>query len=452
MMTLFNQVTANNCNILGWNIGQCTSMSEVCKMNGITCDSDKKYIKGITIADYLDALVIPTLDALIPISGKLEFVNISSNFIAYNNIGDVLSLAPESFRSLKSLTISNSNPLTGYIPSTIGLMSSLTLLNLSQNQLSGYIPSSLKGLGLVSLDLSNNILQISDSWSEVKGGFKKLKNLDLSQNGFQFNPPSDIGASFPVLSNLSLGGQAYEGYGNFPSSLCSISTLNSLSFSDLNLFNTLPDDLACLAAMPSLVSLNLSNAALQMPLPSTFGSMKSLKVLDMSNNALTSSIPSSFSKLSSLVQFIMFNNQLVNIDSVKSLTKLAKLEEIYLENNYFVGPVPDALCNMTSLNIVTFNQKPGYVDITCYPQCLYDLSFNFNDNGLPHCTPEPTLKPTMKPTTQPVKAGVPSIKPTTQPVKAGVPSIKPTSKPTASNGKAAPPSIKPTQKPTQKPK
>ncbi len=90
------------------------------------------------------------------------------------------------------------NQLSGSIPSSFGNLSNLGFLNLSHNELSGSIPSSFGNLDLFRLDLSYNRLSGS-----IPSSFGKLVNLggksflDLSHNHYTFDAMEFIAQKFP---------------------------------------------------------------------------------------------------------------------------------------------------------------------------------------------------------------------------------------------------------------
>ncbi|XP_020106229.1 receptor-like protein 12 [Ananas comosus] len=108
-----------------------------------------------------------------------------------------------SFRELRHLDLSF-NPFTGLLSSTTGLKK-LKVLDLSDNQLTGEIPTSLGYLtSLEVLNLGLNELNASLSLKALVG-LKKLKVLDLSENQFTGEIPMSLGylTSLEVL-NLGL--------------------------------------------------------------------------------------------------------------------------------------------------------------------------------------------------------------------------------------------------------
>lgn len=106
------------------------------------------------------------------------------------------------YRRVISISLSNKN-LTGYIPSEIGALSSLTFLDLSQNSFGGPLPQQIATLkNLVHLDLSSN--NFNGSLPETLGSLTHLEGtLNLSYNSFSGEIPASFGR-FPVMVSLDL--------------------------------------------------------------------------------------------------------------------------------------------------------------------------------------------------------------------------------------------------------
>ncbi|KMZ66582.1 pangloss1 [Zostera marina] len=110
--------------------------------------------------------------------------------------------------------------LQGYLPSELGLLTSLQVLHLSYNNLSGVIPTQIRTLAsLTDLDLSQNSL--SGSIPTEVGALENLTHLDLSANQLNGSLPVSV-AALPNLSgvlNLScnaLSGEIPVDFGNLP--------------------------------------------------------------------------------------------------------------------------------------------------------------------------------------------------------------------------------------------
>lgn len=101
-----------------------------------------------------------------------------------------------------SISLSSKN-LTGYIPSEIGALSFLTLLDLSHNAFGGPLPHHITTLqNLVHLDISSN--NFNGSLPESLSNLTQLRGtLNLSYNAFSGEVPASFGL-LPVMVSLDL--------------------------------------------------------------------------------------------------------------------------------------------------------------------------------------------------------------------------------------------------------
>nr|CAD1829181.1 unnamed protein product [Ananas comosus var. bracteatus] len=126
----------------------------------------------------------------------------------------------------------DSNNLSGSIPSTLGLVTNLTVVRLDKNSLTGPVPSNLNNLmNIGELNLANN--NLSGPLPNLTG-MNALSFVDMSNNSFD---PSDIPSWFstlPVLTSLYL--EHLNIGGQLPQSLFSFSLIETLRLRD-NRFN-----------------------------------------------------------------------------------------------------------------------------------------------------------------------------------------------------------------------
>ncbi|KAK8609230.1 hypothetical protein V6N13_025536 [Hibiscus sabdariffa] len=110
--------------------------------------------------------------------------------------------------------------LTGYIPSELGLLDSLTRLSLSQNNFSKPIPYHLfNATNLIYIDLSHNSL--SGSVPPQIKSLKSLTHLDLSSNSLNGSLPESLVELKSLRGTLNLSYNQFSGevpasYGEFP--------------------------------------------------------------------------------------------------------------------------------------------------------------------------------------------------------------------------------------------
>jgi hypothetical protein len=150
------------------------------------------------------------------------------------------------------------NDLTGSIPETLGSLSNLQRLWLTVNKLAGSVPSSLGNLSsLASINLGSN--RLTGSIPESLGSLYNLRQMELGGNSLVGTIP----ATFGNLSNLEELGVSHNPLmsGSLPQSLKDLSSLDTFWFHDTNLCE--PPDAAFqawLASIPNLASTNIKCA------------------------------------------------------------------------------------------------------------------------------------------------------------------------------------------------
>ncbi|KAF7828685.1 putative LRR receptor-like serine/threonine-protein kinase [Senna tora] len=180
------------------------------------------------------------------------------------------------------LSLPNSQ-LLGSIPSDLGLIEHLQILDLSNNSLNGSLPSSLfQASELRMLNLSNNLIV-----GEVPDAIVQLRNLqflNLSDNALAGKVPTNL-ANMQNLTVASLNNNYFSGA--LPSGFQTLQVLDLSS----NLFNgSLPPDFGGV----SLRYLNISYNNFSGKIPPTFAEkIPGNATVDFSFNNLTGEIPAS---------------------------------------------------------------------------------------------------------------------------------------------------------------
>nr|QAS62427.1 leucine-rich repeat receptor-like serine/threonine-protein kinase [Sedum alfredii] len=194
---------------------------------------------------------------------------------------------------LERLYISN-NSLSGPIPSDIGNIPHLGLLDLSKNRLNGSIPNSIANLSqLRKLLLYQN--QLSGMIPTGLGNCTNLEILDLSRNSIVGMIPYEVAGlrSLKLYLNLS----SNHLHGPIPLELSKMDMIQAIDLSSNDLSGFIPTQLSsCIA----LEYLNISKNIFQGTLPDSLGQLPYLQVLDVSYNNLTGQIPQTFSRSSTL--------------------------------------------------------------------------------------------------------------------------------------------------------
>ncbi|KAL9458642.1 hypothetical protein AB3S75_007497 [Citrus x aurantiifolia] len=325
-----------------WNSSRATAnyTSNHCKWMGITCNS----------------------------AGSI--VEISSSEIDNNFTGaELRQFNFTCFPNLESIIISYTL-LSGRIPSEIGALSKLQVLDLSRNRLTGTIPSEIGTLrNLLELDLSNNIL--NGSIPLEFGNLKDLDDLRLQGNKLDGLIPSSIGNLTNLthldLSLNQLSGRLPQEVGNLknlvylfldnnhltgpiPSTLYHLNQLSILYLAYNNLVGPLSKEVGNLKNLDRLL-LNRNN--LTGSIPSTIGYLNLLDELDLSHNRLDGPIPPTIGNLSNLTSLDLSSNQLSGL-LPREVGNLKYLASLSLNGNILIGPIPPTigyLTNLTYLNL-----------------------------------------------------------------------------------------------------
>lgn len=222
--------------------------------------------------------------------------------------------------------------LTGHLPDSIGLLTSLTHIHIVQNSLSGSIPNSLT----------------------------MLTHLEI------------IGMFFNQLT------------GSIPSSIGNLINLRILILSVNQLSNKIPDSICNCNKLEMLI---LSTNKLTSSIPHSIGLLNNLIFLFLRNNFLTSTLPLSIGDLSSLVYISLHDNQL-NKHLPDSIGNLTQLQYMLLENNKFSHTIPDSITNLVNLVDLRLdrNKLNGKIP-SLIGKCIKLKYLQLNDNKLSNIIP-----------------------------------------------------------------
>ncbi|WCJ19641.1 Leucine-rich repeat (LRR) family protein [Euphorbia peplus] len=288
-----------------------------------------------------------------PCSSFLGLTCSPSNRVTSLTLGNPLSGSPTLAGSL-STSLSNLTQLTqlilypglvtGPIPPELGSLKNLRVISLTQNRLTGPIPLSISFLpNLHTLDLGFN--QLTGSIPPGLFSSPQLKILVLSSNSISGELPTTITAPLLHLdlkNNILTGGLPLH----LPSSLRYLSLSNNGMWGQLNGLETLLD------LFYLDLSMNEFNGSIT---PSLF--RPSLSSLLLQRNNLSGGVQSNISPEVSILPYApgavidLSHNFLVG----ELPTVLADVESLFLNNNGFIGEVPEeyvrnlAIGRMTTL-------------------------------------------------------------------------------------------------------
>lgn len=237
--------------------------------------------------------------------------------------------------------------LTGRLDPAIGKLSSLAELTIVPGRVFGSLPHTLSQLKYLRfLAVSRNFIsgQIPASLGQLRG----LQTLDLSFNQITGSIPFAVG-TLPALSNVILCHNRLSG---------SVPPFASRVLTRLDLkHNELSGSLPPLGLPPSLQYLSLSWNRLSGPVERPLSRLNRLNYVDLSMNQFTGCIPGnlfSFPISNLQLQRNLFSGPVQPVDQVTIPTVdlsynrlsgeisplLSTVQNLYLNNNRFVGQVP----------------------------------------------------------------------------------------------------------------
>ncbi|KAJ9540952.1 hypothetical protein OSB04_027458 [Centaurea solstitialis] len=263
-----------------------------------------------------------------------------------------------------------------WLPDSIGKLSSLITLDLSENRLVS-LPSSISGLSsLTKLDLhSNRIVELPESLGDLLSlvfldlranqltslpatisRLIRLQELDLSSNNLSVLPES-VG-SLVNLQKLNIETNNIE---EIPHIIGHCLSLKEL-LADYNKLKALPEAVGKLESLETL-SVRYNNIG---RLPTTMSSLTNLKELDVSFNELES-VPESLCFATTIVK-INISNNFADLRSLpRSIGNLENLEELDMSNNQ-IRVLPDSFRMLSKLRVLKTEGNP----IEVPPQDVFD--------------------------------------------------------------------------------
>uniref|UniRef100_A0ACD5TRR6 Uncharacterized protein n=1 Tax=Avena sativa TaxID=4498 RepID=A0ACD5TRR6_AVESA len=247
------------------------------------------------------------------------------------------------------------NNITGYIPSDIGNLVGLSVLEIEHTFMSGLIPESIgKLVNLVQLYLENN--SFSGLIPPSIGNLTQLEWLLAPNNNLQGPIPANIGAlkSLQIL-NMSMN---YNLNGSIPKEVLGLNSLSSYLDLSYNSFSgPIPSEIGGLHNLNKLV---LSGNHFSGEIPASIGNCVVLEFLLLDRNSFEGSMPRSLGDIKGLRVLNLTMNKFSG-ELPDTLGSMRGLEELYLAQNNFSGPIPSVIQDLTMLSKmdVSFNNLQG---------------------------------------------------------------------------------------------
>uniref|UniRef100_A0A0R0EB96 Disease resistance R13L4/SHOC-2-like LRR domain-containing protein n=1 Tax=Glycine max TaxID=3847 RepID=A0A0R0EB96_SOYBN len=302
----------------------------------------------------------------------------------------------QSQKKLKYLGMSNTGIIDSIPTQMWEAQSQVLYLNHSHNHIHGELVTTLKNpISIPTVDLSTNHLcgKLPYLSNDVYG-------LDLSTNSFSESMQDFLcnNQDKPMqLEILNLASNNLNHFvGNLPSSMGSLSELQSLQIGNNTLSGIFP---TCLKKNNQLISLDLGENNLSGSIPTW---MSHLQVLDLAQNNLSGNIPSCFigvllwlkgredeyRNILGLVTSIDLSSNKLLGEIPREITSLNGLNFLNLSHNQVIGHIPQGIGNMGSLQSIDFsrNQLSGEIPPTISNLSflsMLDLSYNHLKGKIP---------------------------------------------------------------------
>ncbi|KAF8033763.1 hypothetical protein BT93_C0122 [Corymbia citriodora subsp. variegata] len=316
--------------------------SPVCSWQGVSCDAEQENVIEFQASGL--GLSGPIPDTTLGKLSKLQTLDLSNNKIT-GLPSDFWSLG-----SLKSLNLS-SNQISGSLSSNIGNFGSLEVIDVSGNNFSGEIPAaigSLQTLQVLKLDGNGFQLSIPPSIQNCQS----LVLIDLSSNQLNGSLPDNFGAAFPKLKTLNLANNEIHGHDTNFSGLKSITTLNisrnSFQGSVLGAFQEM-------LQVIDLSKNQFQGHISQVRFNSTYN-WSNLVYLDLSENQLSGEILHSLNESRNLRYLNLAHNRFTRQEFPR-IEVLSGLEYLNLSKTSLIGHIPSEILELSHLKTLDLSEN-----------------------------------------------------------------------------------------------
>jgi Leucine-rich repeat (LRR) protein len=274
-----------------------------------------------------------------------------------------------------------SKGISGSISPSLGNLTQLSHLNLSNNSLSGPLfPGLFSSLTqLKVLDLSYNHL-----FGDISGWPASLQIVDISSNHFSETIQSSFFQRAWRLTQLNVSNNGF--IGPIPSFPCINSSLvNLLDFSHNHHSGQIPSGLG---ACSQLKVFRAGFNSLSSSLPDDIFNATVVEEISLPSNHLSGPISNDIVYLTKLTNLELYGNKLSGKLPL-NIGKLSKLKHLLLDENFLIGSLPQSLVNCTNLTKLTLRHNFLQGDISTFnfssfhQLTIIDLAFNNLSGNLP---------------------------------------------------------------------
>lgn len=336
----------------------------VCSWEGVFCDKHREHVTALVASGL--GLIGSIPDTTIGKLTKLQTLDLSNNKIT-GLPSDLWSLS-----SLNRLNLS-SNRISGPLPSNIGNFGSLEIFDISSNNFSGEIPAAMSSLvSLQVLKLDHNGFEQSIPSGIVN--CQSLVSIDLSSNRLSGSLPDGFGAAFPKLKTLNLAENEIHGRDSDFLEMKSITSLNiSGNMFQGSVMGLFQEQLGVLDLSRNQFQGHIS----QVHFNSSFN-WSHLVYLDLSENRLSGKIFHNLSQALNLKHINLAYNRFTR-QSFPRIEMLLNLEYLNLSETSLTGQIPAEISKLINLKTLDLsgNHLMGKIPVLGIKNLqLLDVSHN----------------------------------------------------------------------------
>ncbi|KAI0524081.1 hypothetical protein KFK09_003445 [Dendrobium nobile] len=255
--------------------------------------------------------------------------------------------------------------LAGFLSPSLGNLSFLYKLHISETRISGSIPHEL-------------------------GSLSNLRLLNLSHNSLVGEIPHTLSQCF-LLQIISLKYNMLDG--EIPSNLSLCTMLRFIDFNSNNLIGIIPASFGALKSLEVLLLHNNKLVAMKegdWNFLTALTNCSNLKFLGLGKNSLTGLFPISVTNLSVHLKYLDLEENQIYGGFPFGIEKLVNLQELYLGINHFSGAIPPSIGEFLMLKTfdLSNNQFSGSIPPSfCNLSSLSYLNIGINNlqGGIPPC-------------------------------------------------------------------
>ncbi|CAM8924674.1 unnamed protein product [Rhodiola kirilowii] len=359
-------------NEIGGALNSWNASLHFCEWQGIKCGKRHKRVTALVLEEEkLNGVVSSSI-------GNLTFLR--SLFLTNNSLHGEIPKQIGQLRRLRRLSLVG-NSFEGRIPVELSNCSNILVMSLHRNNLTGRIPFQFASLSKITIfSVAKNNLE--GEMLRFYGNFSSLSILDLRYNYFH----GEVGDSLQGLSNLKVLGLSANRFSGTISQLYNLSSLDALEIHSNHFTGTLAQDMD--VALPKLTWFSIWNNSFTGTIPSSLSNISGLSVCYLAGNRFRGRVPDSLGNLQNLRLLQLSKNSLGSemsndLSFVDSLTNCTKLERIDLSYNMLSGTLSDSIGNFSTSRLQQFSIEKNHITGPI-PERIGELSglswLDFNGN------------------------------------------------------------------------